>query len=120
MLLIITNYIDIFTIYLSYICGPIFLILCAIGFHFSYLLVIKRIEFMKAGGATLYFITVAILIPTLFIFNLFLFLILSFSLPYGGWYSLLLLLILTLVNLILIIIFHKISIRLYEKSDIRG
>ena len=120
LLLAITNYIDILTIYLSYICGPIFIILCAIGIHFSYLLVIKRIEFIKVGGSTLYIITTAIIIITLFIFNLFLFLILSFSLPYEGLYFVLQLLVLTLVNLILIIIFFKMSIYLYEKSDIRG
>lgn len=120
ILLIITNYIDILTIYLSYICGPVFIILCAVGIHFSYLLVIKKIEFSKIGGSIPFFITGAILIISISIFNILLFSILSFTLPYEGAYFVLLLLILTLVNLILIIIFHKISVNLYEKSDIRG
>jgi hypothetical protein len=119
-LLIITNYIDILTIYLSFICGPVFIILCAIGIHFSYLLVIKKIEFSKIGGSIPFYITGAILIISIFIFNVLLFLILSLILPYEGAYFVLLLLILTLVNLILILILFKISVYLYEKTDIRS
>lgn len=109
-----------YDVYVGYVCGPVIIILCAVTLHFSYLLIIKKIEFLKIGGS-IPFLVVAILIYIgLFSFNYIIFHFLILQLGWGSSNFFMITLIMTLINLVLIILLFKKSGTLFEKADIRG
>ena len=104
-------------LYPYYICGPVYIIICALGVHFSYFYAIKYIDFITFGGTSIAYTLGILVVITLFLLNIDLFIILYYVLKLN---DILVLTILTIINIILIVLLFKWSSDFFENSDIKG